>query len=247
MSPLEQPLDILAVAPHPDDAEISVGGTLVACRRQGLRVGVLDLTNGEPTPFGSPEIRVQETAAATKVLQLDWRHHLGLPNRTLEHTLEARRKLATIFRLTRPRVIFAPYWEDSHPDHVAATSLIEAARFWSKLTRTDMPGEPFHPPQIFYYFSIHLRVHPQPAFVFDISETIEEKMSAVRCYESQFVAGRTQTFPTPLDDIRDRARYWGWSIGKKYGEPFASRESLRVGSFTSMIDFDRGQESPRSG
>lgn len=231
MLPVPRPLDILTVAPHPDDAEISVGGTLITCRRQGLTIGVLDLTNGEPTPFGSPEIRAQETVAATRALQLDWRHNLGLPNRTLEHTLEARRALATIFRLTRPRIILAPYWEDSHPDHVAATSLIEAARFWSKLSRTDMPGEPFHPPRIFYYFSIHLRVHPQPAFVFDISDAIEDKMASVRCYESQFLTGRSQEFPSALDDIRDRARYWGWSIACKYGEPFASRESLRMGSF----------------
>lgn len=237
MPSLDPPLDILAVAPHPDDAEISVGGTLVACHRQGLRVGVLDLTNGEPTPHGSPEIRARETAAATSILKLDWRQNLGLTNRTLEHTLDARRKLATIFRLTRPRIILAPYWEDSHPDHVAATSLIEAARFWSKLSRTDMKGDAFHPPHIFYYFSIHLRIHPQPSFVFDISDSIEEKMSAVRCYESQFLTGRTQEFPTPLDDIRDRARYWGWSIGRKFGEPFASRESIRVGSFTAMTDF----------
>jgi bacillithiol biosynthesis deacetylase BshB1 len=238
MPPLDKPLDILAIAPHPDDAEISVGGTLLTCRRQGLRVGVLDLTNGEPTPYGSPEIRARETAAATGYLQLDWRHNLGLPNRTLEHTLDARRKLATIFRLARPRIILAPYWEDSHPDHVAATSLIEAARFWSKLSRTDMTGEPFHPPYIFYYFSIHLRVHPQPSFVFDISDAIDEKLASVRCYESQFFAGRSQEFPTPFDDIRDRARYWGWSISRKFGEPFASRESIRVGSFASMTGFD---------
>ena len=237
MQSMEHPLDILAIAPHPDDAEISVGGTLVACHRQGLRVGVLDLTNGEPTPHGSPEIRARETAAATNALQLDWRHNLGLPNRTLEHTLATRRQLATIFRLTRPRILLAPYWEDSHPDHVAATSLIEAARFWSKLSRTDMAGEPFHPPQIFYYFSIHLRVHPQPAFVFDISGSIDEKLASVRCYESQFITGRNQDFPTPLDDIRDRARYWGWSIGRKFGEPFASRESVRIDSFKTMIDF----------
>lgn len=243
MQPLEQPLDILTVAPHPDDAEISVGGTLVTCQRQGLRTGVLDLTNGEPTPNGSPEIRAKETAAATQILKLDWRHNLGLPNRTLVHTLEARRALATIFRLTRPQMILAPYWEDSHPDHVAATSLIEAARFWAKLTRTDMPGEPFHPPRIFYYFSIHLRIHPQPAFVFDISDAIDQKLASVRCYDSQFLTGRSQEFPTPLDDIRDRARYWGWSIARKYGEPFASRESLRVGSFGSF-DESFNKEKP---
>ena len=237
MLKLDRPLDILAIAPHPDDAEISVGGTLLTCQQQGMRVGVLDLTNGEPTPHGSPEIRAAETAAATEILKLDWRQNLGLPNRSLGHTLEARRKLATVFRQIRPSIILAPYWEDSHPDHVAATELIEAARFWSKLSRTDMDGDPFYPPQIYYYFSIHLRIHPAPSFVFDISGAIEEKMNSIRCYESQFITGRKQEFPTPLDDIRDRARYWGWAISSKYGEPFVSRESVRVDSFQPVLAF----------
>src|SRR5262245_61504706 len=123
------PLDLLVVAPHPDDAEIGVGGTLLAAKARGLRTGVLDLTSGEPTPFGSLEMRAKETAAATDVLKLDWRDNLGLPNRSLEPTLAARRALAAAFRLTRPRIIFAPYWEDAHPDHIAASQLVDAARF----------------------------------------------------------------------------------------------------------------------
>ena len=235
MTPPAAPLDILVVAPHPDDAEIGVGGTLVCCQRQGLSIGIVELTTGEPTPHGSLDIRARETAAATKVLQLDWRHNLGLPNRSLEPTLEARRALASVFRLTRPKLILAPYWEDSHPDHIAASSLTDAARFWSKLSRTDMPGEPYLPPRVLYFFSIHLKIHPQPAFVFDISDAIDTKLEAVRCYESQLVTGRSPEFPTALDDIRDRARYWGWSIGAKYGEPFASRETVRVGSFREFL------------
>ena len=135
-------LDVLVVAPHPDDAELGMAGAIMKFKDDGWRVGILDLTNGEPTPFGTPEIRARETAAATAVLGLDWRENLGLPNRSLEATLEARATLAGVFRLQRPRWIFAPYWVDAHPDHVAATELIEAARFWSKLTKTDMPGEP---------------------------------------------------------------------------------------------------------
>ena len=235
MTPPSAPLDVLVVAPHPDDAEIGVGGTLVCCKQLGLKTGIVDLTSGEPTPHGSPEIRVHETAAATKALDLDWRHNLGLPNRSLEPTLEARRALATVFRLTRPKLILAPYWEDSHPDHIAASSLVDAARFWSKLSRTDMPGEPYLPPRVFYFFSIHLRIHPQPAFVYDISSAIDSKMEAIRCYESQLVTGRSSEFPTALDDIRDRARYWGWSIGAQYGEPFASRETMRVASFREIL------------
>src|SRR5580704_15470770 len=138
-------LDYLVVAPHPDDAELGVGGTILLLRSQGARVGVLDLTDGEPTPFGSLETRRLETDLATSVLGLAWRGNLGLPNRSLEPTLDARAKLASAFRLLRPRVVFAPYWEDSHPDHVAASALVDAARFWSKLTKTDMLGEPHLP------------------------------------------------------------------------------------------------------
>ena len=228
------PLDILVVAPHPDDAEISVGGTILRSKREGLRVGVIDLTNGEPTPFGSPEIRAQETARATEILQLDWRENLGLPNRQMEATLEARRRLAEVYRTLRPRIILAPYWEDVHPDHVAASQLADAARFWAKLTKTEMAGEPYWPPRMYYFWSIHLRIHPPPSFVLDVSDCIEEKMSAIRSYESQFFAGRPQVFPTPLDDIRDRARYWGWAIGAAYGEAFASREDIGLGSLTAL-------------
>jgi N-acetylglucosamine malate deacetylase 1 len=231
----EEPLDLLVVAPHPDDAEIGVGGTLLAAKAQGLRVGVVDLTSGEPTPFGSLETRIRETARATEILGLDWRHNLGLPNRSLEATLEARRVLAGVFRLTRPGIIFLPYWEDAHPDHLAATQLGEAARFWAKLTRSDLPGEPWWPPKVLYYFSIHLRIHPRPAFVMDISSRIDDKMRSIAAYESQFVTGRTLVPPTPLDDIRDRARYWGWSIGTTYGEPFASREELGLQSLDPLL------------
>ncbi|MBI1346402.1 bacillithiol biosynthesis deacetylase BshB1 [bacterium] len=235
MTPPSAPLDILVVAPHPDDAEISVGGTILVSRQQGLRVGVVELTNGEPTPNGSPELRARETAAATQTLDLTWRHNLQLPNRLLEPTLDARRQLASVFRLTRPQILLVPYWEDAHPDHVAASSLCDAARFWAKLSRTDMPGEPYHPPTIFYYWSIHLRIHPQPAMVVDISDVIDQKMAAIRCYESQFLIGKSQEFPTALDDIHDRARYWGWAIHRKFGEPLGSREALGTSSLLPWL------------
>jgi N-acetylglucosamine malate deacetylase 1 len=229
------PLDVLVVAPHPDDAEISVGGTILRCKAQGLRVGVVELTDGEPTPQGSPEIRQEETQAATQVLELDFRHNLLLPNRSLQHTLEARRALAGVFRLTRPQIILAPYWEDAHPDHVVASQLADAARFWAKLSKTDMPGEAYWPPRILYYWSIHLRIHPKPAFVLDVSAVIEQKMDAVRCYASQMLAGRSQEFPSLLDDIKDRARYWGWTIGVAYAEPFASREEIGLSRLDALL------------
>jgi bacillithiol biosynthesis deacetylase BshB1 len=228
-------LDILAIAPHPDDAELGMGGTIVKLIEEGLRVGVLDLTDGEPTPHGSRETRAGETAAATEVLGLSWRENLGLPNRRLEATLDARHKLAAVIRETRPRWLFAPYWVDAHPDHVAATQLVEAARFWAKLTKTDLPGEPHYPERIYNYFCVHLKLAAQPAFIVDISDQWERKAAAIACYRSQFVTGRCADPPTFLDQLRDEAAYWGKTIGTRYGEPFACREPMGLTSLTGLI------------
>jgi len=221
-----EPVDVLVVAPHPDDAELGMAGAILQYKADGYRVGVLDLTSGEPTPHGSLELRVQETAAATKILGLDWRGNLGLPNRSLQPTLEARHQLASAFRQLKPKLLFAPYWVDSHPDHVAAVELIEAARFWSKLSKTDLAGDPHHPPRILYYFCVHLRQVVSPAFVLDISASWPQKLAAIQCYQSQFVTGRPTQSPTFLDQLRDQAAFWGWSIGASHGEPFASREPI---------------------
>ncbi len=157
--------------------------------------------------------------------------------------------MAAVFRRTRPRWIFAPYWIDAHPDHVAATQLIEAARFWSKLTKTDMPGEPFYPERIFYYYCVHLRLLPQPAFVLDIGDFWEKKRAAIECYRSQFLGDcpnfrlsengtvpldAAPAFPI-IDRLRDQAAFWGSLIGTRYGEPFASREPVGLATMKGII------------
>lgn len=230
-----QSLDMLVIAPHPDDAELGMGGAIAKMIDLGWKVGVLDLTDGEPTPHGSPEIRARETRAATEQLRIPWRENLGLQNRFVEPTLEARAQLANVFRRVRPRWLFAPYWEDAHPDHVAATQLVEAARFWSKLTKSDLEGDPYHPERIFYYYCVHLKHVPQPAFVLDISDCWERKAKAIACFESQFITGREHLQPPFLDRLRDEAAYWGKMIGAAYGEPFASREPIAVKDFTRLF------------
>jgi bacillithiol biosynthesis deacetylase BshB1 len=232
---VEPALDFLIVAPHPDDAELGAGGTIRLLKAEGARVGVLDLTNGEPTPHGSPEIRARETAAATAILGLDWRGNLGLPNRLLVADLESRHRLAGVLRQLRPRYLIAPYWDDAHPDHVAASALVDAARFWAKLTKTDLRGVPHFPQRIIYYFSVHLRLHPRPSFVCDITPYIDDKMRSVASYHSQFIEGRPSTPPTILDDLRARARYWGWAIGTGYGEPFVCREEIGLRSLRDLV------------
>jgi LmbE family N-acetylglucosaminyl deacetylase len=131
-----------------------------------------------------------------------------------------------MIRTLKPRCLFAPYWEDAHPDHVAASALVDAARFWAKLTKTDLPGEPHYPQRIIYYFSVHLRLHHRASFVLDVTAQLETKMKALACYRSQFIEGRPTTPPTFLDELRDRARYWGWTVGVGYGEPFVMREEV---------------------
>ena len=228
-------LDVLVIAPHPDDAELGMGGAILKFKQEGLAVGILDLTDGEPTPHGSLETRARETAAATTVLGIDWRESLGLRNRFLESTLEARRQLAEVIRRVRPRWLFAPYWIDAHPDHVAATQLVEAARFWAKLSKSDMSGEPYHPERIYNYYCVHLKLAAQPAFILDISDQWDRKLEAIQCYHSQFVAGRSQEPPTFLDQLRDEAATWGKSIGARYGEPFHCREPIGMSSMRCLF------------
>ena len=228
-------LDVLVVAPHPDDAELGMGGAILKMMAAGQSVGVLDLTNGEPTPHGTPEIRAAETTAASQVLGLSWRENLGLPNRRLEADLEARKKLAEVFRQTRPKWIFAPFWIDAHPDHLAATQLVDAARFWAKLTKSDMKGDPFHPSRIFNYYCVHLKMHAQPAFVLDISEQWEQKKEAIACYTSQFITGRELVNPSFIEQLEIEAAYWGKTIGVRYGEPFTSREPIGLSGFAELV------------
>jgi bacillithiol biosynthesis deacetylase BshB1 len=228
-------LDYLVIAAHPDDAELGAGGTILGLKARGAKVGVLDLTSGEPTPHGTPEIRAHETESASKILALDWRGNLGLANRNLVADLDARRHLAGVLRQLKPRVLLTHYWEDSHPDHVAASALVDAARFWSKLTKTDLPGDPHFPERILYFFSVHLRLHVKPSFVVDVTSHHDAKMSALACYHSQFIAGRPSTPPTVLDDVKDRGRYWGWTIGTGYGEPFVSREEVGLRGLRDLL------------
>jgi N-acetylglucosamine malate deacetylase 1 len=223
-------VEYLVVAPHPDDAELGMGGTIARLLAEGGTVGVVDLTSGEPTPFGTAAKRKKETAAATKVLGLSARVNLGLKNRALEPTMVNRRKLAEVYRRLRPRVVFIPYWHDAHPDHIAATELAVAARFHAKLTKTDMAGAPHYPPRIVYYYCTHLRRHADVAFVIDVSETMETKIAAVNCYRSQFYDGRGDEAGGVVEFVRSINHYWGLQIGRAYGEPFAVRETLGIES-----------------
>ena len=228
-------LDVLVVAPHPDDAELGMGGAILKMQASGLRVGVVDLTSGEPTPHGTLEIRAAETARATEILNLAWRRNLGLPNRSLVADLDARRAVAEVVRETRPKWLFAPYWVDAHPDHWAATELVEGGRFWAKLTKSDMSGEPHHPQRVFYYYCVHLKQAIQPAFIVDISEQWPTKRAAIEAYQSQFITGRPSKARSFVDRLEIEAAYWGQLIGVAYGEPYHCREPIGLSDFGSLV------------
>jgi bacillithiol biosynthesis deacetylase BshB1 len=228
-------LDALVVAPHPDDAELGMGGTIIRLGEQGWRVGILDLTSGEPTPLGSTERRSAETELANRTIGNPWRWNLGLPNRDLEPTLKHRRAVAEVFRRTRPRLLFAPYWEDAHPDHLAATRLVEDARFWSKLSKSDLRGAPHHPARILYYFSVHLRIVERPSFVVDVTAQAHAKRQALEAYGSQLVENRPAGQPGVIDAVFDRTRFWGHLVGVAHAEPFASREPIGLSGLDGLL------------
>jgi N-acetylglucosamine malate deacetylase 1 len=224
--------DVLAIGAHPDDVEIGMGATVARMVRQGLSVCIVDLTNGEPTPHGTPEMRARESAAAAAVLGVE-RVTLTLPNRELADTMEARRMLAEVMREKRPRWIFAPYAADAHPDHVAAAALVTAARFWSKFTKTKMSGEPHYPAKLYHYLAVHMRILAKPSFIMDVTGDLERKLEALACYESQFAANERNR--GILDLMRLQAATWGALVGTEAGEPFFSAEEIGISDIRHIL------------
>ncbi|MBI3794373.1 MAG: bacillithiol biosynthesis deacetylase BshB1 [Nitrospinae bacterium] len=229
-------VDFLAVGTHPDDVEIGVGGALASLIMRGNTCAVLDLTSGEPTPHGTPETRAEETKKSNAMLGVTQRINLGLPNRRLMDSPEARIKVAEVYRTLRPKVLFLPYWVDAHPDHIQSSQLSQSARFVAKYTKTDMAGDPFYPPKVFYYFCSHLKKIAEPvSFVLDVSAGFEKKMAAIRAYHSQFFAGDPARGEDLLRRIEAQAVYFGGLVGARYGEPFFSHETIGLASLDVFL------------
>ena len=231
-----KPLDILAIAAHPDDVEQTCGGTLIRMAETGYRTGVLDLTAGDMGTRGTPEIRIRESEAAAHHMQLAWRGNLRWPDARLDNTVAARMTLAAELRTLRPRVVILPYWEGRHPDHYRAAEIGYEACFLAGLKKLDDSTEP-HRPQKILYSSLYANV--TPSFVVDISAQFERRMAALLSYESQYgpAAEASHLFPDQAE-IRERlasiARFYGNLIGVKYGEPFVIKEAMRVDDITAM-------------
>ena len=231
---IEKPLDILAIAAHPDDVEQTCGGTLIRMAEMGYRTGVLDLTAGDMGTRGTPETRLKESDAAASKMQLAWRGNLRLPDARLENTVSVRMSLAVEIRNLRPRVVILPYWEARHPDHYRAGEIGFEACFLAGLKKLDEQTAPHRPGKIIYS-SLYANV--TPSFVVDISSQFERRMTALFAYESQYgdTPEAAHLFPQQ-QEIRERlsaiARFYGNLIGVKYGEPFVVKETMRVDDIT---------------
>ena len=224
----------LIVAPHPDDAELAMGGAIAKMITTGWSVCIVDLTDGEPTPFGSKQMRAKETQHARDILGIKKRICLDMPNRNLEPTLQNRRKLAEVIRLHKPGILFAPAMPDWHPDHKAALELTEAARFEAKYHKTDLAGDPHWAPAMWLYYSPHRRDFARPSVIMDISDVWEKKLAAIKAYESQLKNNRCTSTCSLLGRIEITAKYFGQCINARYAEPFISSEPVSITSFSDL-------------
>jgi len=224
--------NILVAGPHPDDQELGMGATIAKLASSGHDVLLLDMTDGEPTPYGDPETRAREAALAAEILGVK-RTNIGLPNRFVQHTIEARHKVAGVIREHRASILFIPYFEDAHPDHVATTRICEDARFDAKLTKIDLPGEPIYPKWVFYYFCTHLRIVAQPSFLIDVTGFEQAKRRAIEAYNSQFVLppGNRRI----VEWLESAARFYGSCIGTQAAEPFVAREPLGLRGLGELL------------
>jgi bacillithiol biosynthesis deacetylase BshB1 len=222
------PVNLLAFGPHPDDLEIGLGGTLAKHAALGHSVGLCDLTRGEMASNGTPEERVKEAEEARRVLGAAWRENLGLPDRAIGSSPDHARRAAELIRRSRPQVVALPYWQDRHPDHLAAATMLRDAVFNAKLRRYQAEGEPWQPEWVCFYF---INDSAPVSFVVDVSDYYETKRRALACYRSQF-ARATGSADTRLNSpgfnqlIESRDAQFGALAGVRFAEGIVTTEPV---------------------
>jgi bacillithiol biosynthesis deacetylase BshB1 len=226
-------LDLLAIAAHPDDVELTCGGTLLNAAEHGYKTGIMDLTAGEMGTRGTGETRLKEAARAAKILRVSHRENLGLPDAHLEVNQEYKLAIARRIRALKPRAVILPYWEGRHPDHYTAARLGYEGCFLAGLKRLKIDGEAFRPFKILYSTVYYRDV--RPTFVVDISRHFDRRYRAILAYHSQFrpkAADKKSKVDIPLDRLHHEvnliARYYGQMAGVRYAEPFLVKEVMQV-------------------
>jgi bacillithiol biosynthesis deacetylase BshB1 len=226
-------LDLLAIAAHPDDVELTCGGTLLKAAEQGYKTGILDLTAGEMGTRGTPEMRLKEAARAARILRVTHRENLRLPDAHLEINETYKLAVAGRIRALKPRTVILPYWEGRHPDHYTAARLGYEGCFLAGLKQLPIPGEAFRPFKILYSTVYYRDV--RPTFVVDISRYFDRRYRAILSYQSQFRPkgkAKKSKVDIPLDrlhrDVNLIARYYGQMAGVEYAEPFLAKEVMQV-------------------
>ena len=239
---MSKKFDLIAVSPHPDDAEIGCGGTLALLSEKGYRIAIIDLTNGEPTPFNDdPQVRLAEASRAAKILGIE-RVTLDLPNRKLLDNLEARMKLAKEFRRMKPKIVIGMQGMTprASPDHYQSQLIFDASTFYSRLTKWEHMFDglaPWRIDNVFYYYTAReLFTQSQPLqFTVDISEHFETKKSALLAYESQFRAHSSYN-PPIIDWLEGMGRFFGSLAGCKYAEIFYGSKIMTMNLFKHILD-----------
>lgn len=236
-------LDILAIAAHPDDIELGCSGAMMQEAQKGKKIGIVDLTNGELGTRGTAKTRKAEAAAAAKVMKLDVREDLGLPDGFFENKPEHQMKVIHAIRKYRPEIVLTNAPHDRHPDHGRASKLVYDSCFLSGLIKikTEWEGkdqQAWRPKQIFYFIQAH---YIDPEFIIDISRVIEQKKKAIRCFKTQFLASPddpVQTYistPKFFEGVIQRNAMWGTMIGAEYGEGFISSKKLGLKDLDGLI------------
>jgi N-acetylglucosamine malate deacetylase 1 len=230
-------LDLLAIAPHPDDVELTSGGTMAKMAEAGYRTGILDLTHGETGTRGTPETRLREAQRAGKILGVKIRRNLGLPDAHLRVCDEYKVAIAEVIREFEPHTVILPYWQGRHPDHYTAATLGYEACFIAGLKNYALAGQAFRPFKIIYaaaYATV------TPTFAVDITRQYERRKRAILAYKSQFRPVRKERTKValPLDELEERmsitSGFYGRMIGVRYAEGFIVKEVMRVDDVVQM-------------
>ena len=231
-------LDLLAIAAHPDDVELTCGGTLLKMAQRGYKTGILDLTAGEMGTRGTPETRAKEAARAAKFLAVKWRGTLGVPDSDVQPSRQHKLRLAAMIRQLRPETVILPYWEARHPDHYHASTLGYEGCFLAGLKQLPIEGEAYRPFKILYSISY---ADVRPTFVVDITSQYQQRRKAILAFGSQFRPTKSEKKSKvylAIDrleaEMNQLARHYGRMIGVEFGEPFLQNELMKVDDIVNM-------------